>query len=193
MSKQTDLFSDLERTSGTAVPKGFQYRENLIIEEEESSLASALGELNLKLFEFHGHLGNRRVVSFGYRYDYSRAVVEAAEEPPTVLKMLLFRIAEFAGRPAEEFEQVGIGTNHSSESSQESRFWGPRTCVFDVQLTIAGSECQSFCSRGQFTFWMGRLETYGNTVAVLHHIPNAGSKFKKWSFNSRSFQSGTGA
>jgi alkylated DNA repair dioxygenase AlkB len=108
MSKQTDLFPDLERTPNSAAPKGFQYRENLITEEEESSLASALGELNLKPFEFHGHLGNRRVASFGFRYDYSRAVVELAAEPPTVLKMLLLRVAEFAGRQSEEFKQVGV-------------------------------------------------------------------------------------
>ena len=50
--------------------------------EEEEALARELAALPFKPFDFHGHLANRQVVSFGYRYDYDRrAVVEAAPFP----------------------------------------------------------------------------------------------------------------
>jgi hypothetical protein len=132
MRKQATLFSDLERRPNTAVPKGFQYRENLITEVEESSLASAPGELSLKPFELHGHRGNRRVASIGFRYDYSRAVVEYGGGTTGLCESAFVRVAKFALQQSEEFRQVGanecspglepagIGTNHSSESLRKS-------------------------------------------------------------------------
>jgi len=48
-------------------------------EAEEAALAASLAMLELKPFEFHGHLGNRRVASFGLRYDYSLRSVETEE------------------------------------------------------------------------------------------------------------------
>jgi alkylated DNA repair dioxygenase AlkB len=108
MGKQRELFPEAETTQESPVPKGFRYRDGAISEVEESSLASALGKLNLKPFEFHGHLGNRRVASFGFRYDYSRRAVEAAEAPPVFLSSLRVKVAEFAGRKIDEFQQAGV-------------------------------------------------------------------------------------
>jgi alkylated DNA repair dioxygenase AlkB len=106
--KQQSLFPQTKATSGPLVPEGLRYRPELITEAEEQALAAALGKLPLKPFEFHGYLGNRRVLSFGLRYDYSRRGVEWAEEPPPFLGALRARIAEFAGRSPEEFRQIGI-------------------------------------------------------------------------------------
>lgn len=59
-------------------------------------------------FDFHGHLANRRVIGFGFRYDYdNRRVVEAADIPEFLLG-LREKVASFAGRPAEAFAQVLI-------------------------------------------------------------------------------------
>jgi len=45
-------------------------------------LAEELARLPFKPFDFHGFLGHRRVVSFGYRYDYGKRAVEAAPPIP---------------------------------------------------------------------------------------------------------------
>lgn len=90
------------------VPQGFGYMPELIDEAEEDELAIALGTLALKPFEFHGHLGNRRVVSFGLRYDYARRGVELSDPPPRFLDDLRPKIARFAGREAGEFVQIGV-------------------------------------------------------------------------------------
>ena len=69
---------------------------------------ASLEELELKPFEFRGHLGNRRVISFGLRYDYSRRTVETASDFPSFLEELRAKVAEFYGRGANEFRQAGI-------------------------------------------------------------------------------------
>jgi alkylated DNA repair dioxygenase AlkB len=108
MVKQGALFPETEERPAQAEPRGFRYREEIVTEEEEAALAASLGRLDLKPFEFHGHLGNRRVVSFGLRYDYSRRSIERASEVPSFLDGLLLRVADFAGCEAAAFRQVGV-------------------------------------------------------------------------------------
>jgi hypothetical protein len=67
-----------------------------------------LSTLELKPFKFHGYLGNRRVTSFGLRYDYSRRQVEAAHGFPSFMAELRNKVAEFSGRHVEDFQQGGV-------------------------------------------------------------------------------------
>ena len=79
-SAQADLF-----LSPPALPEGFRYHAEVLSVEEEEGFARELGALPFKPFDFQGFLANRRVVSFGSRYDYgSRAVVPAANKPLTL-------------------------------------------------------------------------------------------------------------
>jgi alkylated DNA repair dioxygenase AlkB len=108
MVGQKTLFPELGERPAESEPRGFRYRDEIITEEEEAVLAESLAQLDLKPFEFHGHVGNRRVVSFGLKYDYSRHSVEEASEMPAFLDDLLVRVTEFAGEDRDEFRQVGI-------------------------------------------------------------------------------------
>ncbi len=102
-SPQTDLFAAPDR-----VARGFRYQPDVLSVEEEEALERELGALPFKPFDFQGFLANRRVVSFGYRYDYdSRAVVEAAPFP-SFLEPLRRKVAALFGRPADAFRQVLI-------------------------------------------------------------------------------------
>ena len=102
------MFPQSNSKAGALIPKGLRHQAALISEVEEHTLAAALGNLPLKPFEFHGHLGNRRVASFGLRYDYARRGLELADSPPPFLEALLTKVAEFAGHAAADFRQVGI-------------------------------------------------------------------------------------
>ncbi len=108
MAVQNLLFPDMQQPTAEAEPRGFRYSDGVLSEQEETALVESLQQLPLKPFEFQGHLGNRRVVSFGLRYDYSRRSVQAAPEIPSFLEELLSRVAEFSGYPAEALRQVGI-------------------------------------------------------------------------------------
>ena len=108
MNQQSKLFPEMETTEEEWEPRGFRYQENIITPEEESALAASLEQIDFKPFEFHGYVGNRRVASFGLRYDYDRRRVEAAEDMPSFLKDLLGKAARFGGCDDHAFRQVGI-------------------------------------------------------------------------------------
>jgi alkylated DNA repair dioxygenase AlkB len=107
MATQTGLFGDVQ-SSAPKMPEGFRYEEDIITEAEEVALVASLAMLELKPFEFHGHVGNRRVTSFGLRYDYARRTVEPANEFPSFLAELRNKVAAFAGREVHEFQQGGV-------------------------------------------------------------------------------------
>jgi hypothetical protein len=52
-------------------PPGFRYERELISAPDEASLVEHIPELPFREFEFHGYAGKRRVVSFGWRYDFN--------------------------------------------------------------------------------------------------------------------------
>jgi alkylated DNA repair dioxygenase AlkB len=108
MATQKTLFPGVESKPQEVVPEGFRYREDIISEAEEGALAASLALLELKPFEFHGHLGNRRVAAFGLRYDFTRRSVETADQFPSFLAGLREKVAKFAGRPVDDFKQGGV-------------------------------------------------------------------------------------
>jgi alkylated DNA repair dioxygenase AlkB len=106
MEPQIGLFS--ESTANSQELAGFSYEREFISEAEAATLVAAISELTLKPFEFRGYLGNRRVIWFGYRYDFTQRRIETAEGIPLFLEDLRRKVARFAGRRDDEFVQVGI-------------------------------------------------------------------------------------
>lgn len=95
-----------ELFAGPDMPDGFRYAENVLTETQERTLVAEFAALQFKPFEFHGYFGKRRVVSYGYRYDYGeRALRESAALPAFLLPMRDI-VAQFARLPAENFEQI---------------------------------------------------------------------------------------
>ena len=90
------------------MPEGFRYLGDLLSAEEEDLLARELEALPFTPFDFHGYEANRRVVGFGFRYDYSRREVVEAPPVPSFLEPLRRKIGEAFDRPAENFEQILI-------------------------------------------------------------------------------------
>jgi alkylated DNA repair dioxygenase AlkB len=108
MSGQQALFTGLEKKPSQVAPRGFRYQEEAISEQEQTDLVTAIQSLDLKPFEFHGYIGNRRVINFGFKYDFTRRFVEKADGIPQFLHELLGRAAGFAGNNQDAFQQVGI-------------------------------------------------------------------------------------
>lgn len=91
-----------------ASPDGFAYRADLISAEAERDLAERLSALPFEPFQFRGYEGRRRVVSFGWRYDFNGPGLVAAEPMPDWLLPVRDRAAAFAGLPCEAFAHVLI-------------------------------------------------------------------------------------
>jgi alkylated DNA repair dioxygenase AlkB len=108
MIGQNALFPEMEEGLTGSEPLGFRYQDEIVTQDEQAALAEAIGTLDLKPFDFHGHVGNRRVISFGLKYDFSRRCVEQANGMPAFLDNLLIRVADFVGYDPSAFRQVGI-------------------------------------------------------------------------------------
>lgn len=84
-----------------------QYSEELVSVADEAALVKYIAALPLKPFEFvGGFLGNRRVVSFGWRYDFNAQTVQESDPIPPPLLALREKVAAFAAKDAGLFQQV---------------------------------------------------------------------------------------
>jgi alkylated DNA repair dioxygenase AlkB len=92
--------------SARRLPDGFRYQPTLLAPLEEDVLVRDLEDLPFKNFEFHGHLGKRRVVFFGWRYDFNQGGLQSADPIPSFLLPLRERAATFAEIPAEQLQHV---------------------------------------------------------------------------------------
>jgi alkylated DNA repair dioxygenase AlkB len=100
---QRNLFDD----DGLKLPQGMRYAEDVISEDEEAELAAFIASLPLKPFEFVGGFqGNRRVVSFGWRYDFNTRHLGKADDIPAPLLDLRDKVGAFADMDADRFQQV---------------------------------------------------------------------------------------
>jgi alkylated DNA repair dioxygenase AlkB len=94
---QLNLFEAADAQPAEALPDGFRYQPEFVTKREEESLIEHVRGLPFKEFEFHGFLGKRRVVSFGWRYDFSSAKLREAGPIPEFLMPIRERAAAFAG------------------------------------------------------------------------------------------------
>lgn len=88
------------------MPEGFCYAENVLTAAEERAMVEQFDALPFRPFEFHGYLGKRRIVSYGFRYDYGERALRDSAAIPDFLLPLRDRAAQFAQLPAESLEQV---------------------------------------------------------------------------------------
>jgi alkylated DNA repair dioxygenase AlkB len=98
---QADLF---DRHVG--LPAGFSYRRHLIGQTEEQRLVQHIAAQNLSPFEFHGFFGKRRVVFFGWRYDFNGKGLQRGDDVPAFLMPVRELAASSFGLEPARFEQV---------------------------------------------------------------------------------------
>jgi alkylated DNA repair dioxygenase AlkB len=101
MLRQPDFFDP-----APILPPGFRYEPELIGAANERALVADVERLPFKEFEFHGFVGKRRTVSFGWRYDFSHARLEPVEDIPAFLLPLRDAAARFAGLEPAAFEHA---------------------------------------------------------------------------------------
>ena len=89
-----------------APPAGLEFRPAFVSPEEERALIANIETLDFKPFQFHGWTGNRETVSFGWRYDFNQARIEAAAPLPDFLLPLRERAAALAHLRPAAFEQA---------------------------------------------------------------------------------------
>lgn len=87
-------------------PEGFLYCPELISSTDEDTLRARVRKLPFRDFEFHGYTGKRRVVSFGWHYDFSGRRLQKADDIPDFLLALRRAAASFGEMEPEELPHV---------------------------------------------------------------------------------------
>jgi alkylated DNA repair dioxygenase AlkB len=90
------------------MPEGFHYWPELVSKPEEICLLEAVSRLEFKPFEFKGFFGNRRIIAFGWRYDFNDGSLKRAAEIPDFLLPVRERAAKAAGVPSTAIEQAMV-------------------------------------------------------------------------------------
>jgi alkylated DNA repair dioxygenase AlkB len=93
---------------GREAPEGFRYSPDFVTHTSEAALLAQVKTLPFRDFEFHGFVGKRRVVSFGWRYDFNGGGLNKTEDMPDFLLPLRLGAAAFANLPAEDLQHVLI-------------------------------------------------------------------------------------
>jgi alkylated DNA repair dioxygenase AlkB len=73
---------------------------------DERALVEAVGALPFREFVFQGYTGKRRVVSFGWGYDFEAEALRPADAMPAFLLALREVAAAFAGTAPERLAQA---------------------------------------------------------------------------------------
>lgn len=86
-----------------ALPEGFVYQPEYIDAAEEARLLEAMGALPFEAARYRQYTARRRVVYFGYAYDFSSNRLGTAAPLPGFLLPLRERLARWMGIAADEF------------------------------------------------------------------------------------------
>jgi alkylated DNA repair dioxygenase AlkB len=90
------------------LPEGFRYRAEFLTEAEERELLDEIARLEFQAFEFHGYTAKRRVVEYGWEYDFGSREASAAPPIPGFLLPLRERAAAFAGLSADSLVEAVV-------------------------------------------------------------------------------------
>ena len=101
MSHTLDLFAAPADT-----PQGFRYHPDLLDAEQERALIAEFEKLSFNAFQFHGFEGKRRVVSFGWSYDFNGGGLQELGEIPSFLLELRQAAAASFKLDASALQQV---------------------------------------------------------------------------------------
>jgi alkylated DNA repair dioxygenase AlkB len=142
---QNELFEN-----GPDAPKDFSYWPEVITPQEERKWQQQTAALPVKPFEFHGFLGKRRVLSFGWRYDYAGRALRDSGPMPEFLLPMRQRIAEVAGLDPQRLQQALV----TEYAEGVTIGWHRDKPMFeDVMALSFGSPCTLRLRRRQGPRW----------------------------------------
>lgn len=124
--------------SAAALPDGFRYCPDAITAADEDGLLAQIAGLPFQEFQFHGFEGKRRVVSFGWRYDFSEHRALPAEPIPPFLRELCEKIQAATGFVHRDLAQVLV-TEYAPGAPIG---WHKDRPIFDVVMGLSlASSC----------------------------------------------------
>jgi alkylated DNA repair dioxygenase AlkB len=90
------------------LPEGFSHREDFLTIEEENDLLERFQRLNFHPFDFHGYTAKRRIVEYGFEYDFTSRRANATQSIPDFMTPYTMRAAQWAGIVPHEIVEAVI-------------------------------------------------------------------------------------
>ena len=95
------------------LPEGLLYQPDFLSEAEEADLVRIFRELPFQAFDFHGYTAKRRVLEFGFEYDFTTRKATPTKSFPEFLSPVRERAARFAGVSTADLVE-GMVTEYSA-------------------------------------------------------------------------------
>ena len=86
---QTDLFDETP-----LYPEGFRYQPGVVDAATEARMLEHIAALPFREFEFQGYTAKRRVISFGWQYDFGVERLHRVDDMPDFLLERVSLVAE---------------------------------------------------------------------------------------------------
>lgn len=87
-------------------PDGFSYIPCFITEKEETELSIFVEGIELHTFTFRGFEAKRRVISYGYDYNFDNRSIRKGEPIPAAFNALTERVAQYLSIPPTDFAEL---------------------------------------------------------------------------------------
>jgi hypothetical protein len=66
------------------MPEGFRLQEEFLDRQEENDLLGTIGSLQFETFQYKGFVAKRRVIAYGWSYDFNSNELSRAEPGPGI-------------------------------------------------------------------------------------------------------------
>jgi alkylated DNA repair dioxygenase AlkB len=96
------------RQTSDPLPEGFLYQPEFISADDEAQLLHAIKALRFEAFQFQGYVARRRIVEYGFEYDFSTRRASAAPEIPEFLRSLQHQAATLANLPPNDIVEAVV-------------------------------------------------------------------------------------
>jgi alkylated DNA repair dioxygenase AlkB len=98
---QLALFADPTPRAERSLPAGWAYQEDFVTASEEAELVDIIAALPLHEARYKGYTARRRVIHFGFAYDYDDNRLLPSLPLPPSLEPLRAKAAVWIGEPAD--------------------------------------------------------------------------------------------
>jgi alkylated DNA repair dioxygenase AlkB len=98
----------IKDSSPSELPEGFSYRSEFLSIQEEEELLRHFQHLEFHAFNFQGYIAKRRIIEYGFEYDFTSRRATAAQSIPEFLKPLQKRAAMWAGFGPQDIVEAVI-------------------------------------------------------------------------------------
>lgn len=95
-------------TPSPALPDGFVYQPDFLSEHEELDLLTIFQSLPFAAFDFHGYIAKRRIVEYGWEYDFGSRKASTTQPIPEFLFPFRNRAAALAGIAQEKIVEAVV-------------------------------------------------------------------------------------